>query len=135
MMPFNQGTIYSNLTLARHAAGPLRRQAVTLLRFSLFTQPSSPALQPQRTDVKRPITGIFKRVTAQMALDSNGFYTVGNVVSHTEVEILGTANETGAVQQPDMMIYEGKKYVVKGKPNRAKVTGSRAFTVTEWEKA
>ncbi len=135
MMPFNQGTIFSNLTLARHAAGPLRQQSVQLLRFSNFTQPSSPALQPQRTDIKKPITGIFKRVTAQMALDSNGFYTVGNVVSHTAVEILGTTNESGDIQQPDMMIFEGKKYVVKGKPNRAKVTGSRAFTVTEWEKA
>lgn len=134
MIPLNQGTIFSNLINARKSTGSLRKKTATLLRFSTFTQPSSPALQPQRVNTARPITGIFHHITAKDALNSGGYFVVGDIMSNTEVAIQGASNVSGAIVQPDRLVFESFTYQVEGKPERVMGVGGRLYTKTLWRK-
>jgi len=134
MQPFNSGTIHSNFQEARRSAGSLRNKTASLLRFSSFTTPTDQRSQKQRVDTTRPITGKFYHVTAQDVLNSGGYYVIGDVTSHTEVEIQGASNTSGAILQPDRLLFEGFLYQVQGKPKRVIVAGGRAFTETLWRK-
>ena len=135
MNPMNSGAILANFQAARKAAGPLRKKSAILKRFSTFTQPTSPAMQPQRVDTSRTITGIFHYVTPKDILNSGGYYVAGDVISHTDVEIQHASNTAGAVTQPDRLVFEGFTYQVQGKTKRPIVAGGRAYTWALWRKA
>ncbi len=55
-------------------------------------------------------------------------------MSNTEVSIQGASNVSGAIVQPDRLVFESFTYQVEGKPERVMGVGGRLYTKTLWRK-
>lgn len=107
--------------------------SVTVLRYDSYTGGGYDGTNPHRVDRQIPMRAKVWSMSQVDHLNQDGFMQVGDLKTLTVPDIIGFDDSATNVKQGDMMVYDGFKYLVKGKPAKTTV-GGRVYTEALWRK-
>jgi len=134
MEPFLNGNDHSNLREALQETGVLSGRPIIIHRFIGETGGTLNGVQPTRLDRDIPTTARIFNVSDKEMIQSGGFLTLGDLKTHTIVEIVGFENKSSNLKTGDKMTTDGTDYIVFGKPTKKFGAGGRLYTQTYWKK-
>lgn len=135
MEPFLSGEDFTNLRDSAQEARSMYSVSVLVKRFSSFTGGNTAlGKAPTRVDVSIPTIARVFNLSQKDILSSGGIYQLGDIKTHTLIDIVGFNSPTSNQTQGDKIAYDANNYIVVGKPRRVYAAGGRVYTEAYWSK-
>jgi hypothetical protein len=135
MEPFLTGEDYTSIKDAVQEARSMSVVSVMVHRFLSFTGGNAAqGKSPTRTDTSIPTMMRVYALTQKDVLDSGGIYQLGDIKTHSILDVVGYNNAQANLTQGDKLTYDGNNYRVNGKPLKVNAAGGRVYTEAFWSK-